>query len=125
MAAGLTDAWANVRYEALRSLQALGGTTTYRSQVIGRLLDADPRLQALSARIVGGICGDIASSVKPSLQALLASTNFRVRYEAALALLALGDTSGQATMQADRALPNPSHALLASQAYGAITAAKK
>ena len=72
--------------------------------------------------MVGSTCSDIVSTVKPSLVLLLASPNFRVRYDAALALFALGDKSGAATMLADGASTNPSQQRMATQAYSLITA---
>ena len=56
----------------------------------------------------------------PKLKLLLASTNFRVRYTAAMALLQLQDKSGQATMFTDSASANASQAAQALQAYNAI-----
>jgi len=118
------DAWPNVRYQALRALWVLGGAPANRTKVIARLLDADVRVKALAAKLVGQTCADIVSTVKPSLVLLLANANFRVRYEAALALFQLGDKSGAATMLADGASTNPSQRQMALQAYGLITAKK-
>ena len=124
--AGLvTDPWPKVRYQALQAIWVLGGAPANRAKVIGRMADTDPRVLALAAKLVGQTCGDIVSTVKPSLVTLLGSGNFRVRYEAALALLALGDTSGAATMLADGASTNLSQRQMAMQAYSLISAAKK
>jgi HEAT repeat protein len=124
MASALSDPWATVRLRGLQGLRALGAGATYRTQVIGRLLDTDPRVLSLAAQLVGATCRDIASQVTPSLKLLLASGNFRVRYDAALALFALGDTSGAATMLADQASPNPTQQRMAGMAYAQITAVK-
>ena len=121
VAGRLTDTSADVRLAALRGLSLLGAAAGSRQAVIGRMLDADVRVLALAAELVGQTCQDIASTVRPSLVALLASTNFRVRYQAALALYAHGDKSGAATMKTDSGSGNPSQALQAGQAYSQIT----
>ena len=126
LAALVTDPWPKVRYQALQAIWILGGAPANRAKVIGRMADTDPRVLALAGRkLVGQTCSDISSTVKPSLVTLLGSANFRVRYEAALALLQLGDTSGAATMLADGATTNLSQRQMAIQAYSLISAAKK
>ena len=121
VAAKLTDLSADVRYAALRGLVILGATAGPRTAIVGRMLDADPRIQALAAEVVGRTCLSIKATVRPTLVSLLASTNFNVRYHAALALHAHGDKSGAATMLADSLSPNPSVATQAKQAYRLIT----
>ncbi len=121
MAGRLADLSADVRLAALRGLSLLGAVGPHRQAVIGRMLDADPRVKALAADLVGQTCSDIASTVRPSLVSLLASTSFHVRHKAALALYAHGDGFGAATMKTDSASRNPSIRLQASQAYRQIT----
>jgi len=117
---GLTDPAAEVRVEALRALLVLGGGTTYRENVITMLGDADDRVVAVAIRSVGQTCRDIAARVNPALLGLLFSMNFQVRYEASLALNALGDKTGLATMQADAMPPNLSQQQQATQAINII-----
>ncbi|MFV1959901.1 MAG: HEAT repeat domain-containing protein [Planctomycetota bacterium] len=117
----LTDPSSDVRYVALQGLEVLGGTSLYSTAVIARLGDRSGRIQALAARLSGPIGASVKTTLIPKLKGLLASTSFRVRYEAALALKALGDKSGAATMRADRASKNPSIAKMAAYAHKLIT----
>ena len=121
LAGRLTDQAAPVRLAALRGVMLASAAVTYRTAVIGRMLDADPRIQALAAELVGQTCSNIASTVRPTLVSLLASTSFHVRLKAALALFAHGDKTGGLTMKADALSPNPSIAAQAAQAYRLIT----
>ena len=120
-ASALQDADATVRWTALQGLGLLGGAAQNRSAVLLLLNDTDPRVQGLAARITGAISSDISSQVTPGLKALLGSTTFSVRREAALALLQLHDKSGLQTMQADAASTNPSIAATATQAVSQIS----
>jgi|GEM_PF-4062903 len=117
---GLTDPAPEPRLEALRAVLGLGGGTKYRENVITMLGDMDDRVVAVAARSVGQTCGDIAARVNPALLGLLFSMNFQVRYEASLALNALGDKTGLATMQADAMPPNLSQQQQATQAINII-----
>jgi HEAT repeat protein len=123
--AATRDADAYVRATALESLIALGGGPTYREGIIGLLGDADVRVQALAINYLGRSGGDIAARLQAALRGLLASGNFNVRHEAALALFAHGDSFGAATMLADSAALNISQARKARQAYDLITGVKK
>jgi len=117
----LGDPAAGVRYVALQGLEVLGMAASYPTAVFPRLGDMSGRVQALAARLSGQVGGSSKATVIPKLKGLLASTNFRVRYEAALALKALGDKSGATTMLTDRASKNPSVAKMAAAAYRIIT----
>jgi HEAT repeat protein len=117
------DSDATTRLVALQGVAHYQGLVTHRAAVLLRLSDPDPRVQALAAKAVGGSCADVKTTVVPKLKILLASTNFRVRHNAAMALLQLQDKSGQATMQADALSTNVSQARQAKAAYDAITKA--
>lgn len=117
---GLTDTAPAVRLVALQGLATAGALTANRTAIASLLTDADVRVQQRAALFVGATFGDSPSTVVPTLKGLLLSTSFAVRREAALALLALKDKSGLATMQADRASTNPSQAASAQAAYTQI-----
>ena len=107
-----------------RSLGVAGKESKYRDDVIARLDDADPRVQALAAESVARTCKDIASQVSDPLKKMLGSDSFEVRYQASLALLALGDTSGDETMLADQTTDNDTQKAQAKAAYDSIAAQK-
>ena len=119
-ASALTDTSAPVRLAGLRGLVSRNAHGAKRTAVMKLLVDPDVRVKMLATRCVGATCLDIKSTVIPTLKTLLASPTFAVRREAALALLALQDKGGQATMLADSASTNPAQATQAALAHTQI-----
>ena len=118
------DAVGDVRLAALRAIHDRSAGQGVRGAVIPLLQDADARVQALAAYHLGqNLAGDFIN-FRQQLLNMLGSGNFKVRYEAALALLAYKDKGGANTMLADQKTQKTSQRLQAADAYQRITSAR-
>jgi HEAT repeat protein len=118
------DTVGDVRLAALRAIHDRSSGQGVRGAVIPLLQDADARVQALAAyHLRQNLAGDI-NTFRQQLLNMLGSGNFKVRYEAALALLAYNDKGGANTMLADLATAKASQRLQAADAYQRITSAR-
>ena len=118
----LADPVADVRYEALRALQALKLDAANVAPVAVCLGDADVRIQLLACQILEATkAAGFNAVLQGQLQALVASPTFLVRHGAAKALFAYGDNFGAAQMAIDKGAGSLSQRKMASQAHALIT----
>lgn len=90
-----------VAVAAVEALATLGKADATRDELVGLLDVADATVQAAAIRALGFAARDTRAATLGKLRSLLASANFRVRCEAALALAEAKDGTGYAAMLAD------------------------
>ena len=114
------DPSGDVRLAALMALIEMGEDGAQVTTVLGLLADADARVQRRAAESLRSTGMAPWPATQAALQGLLASANFLVRYEAALALGAYGSSAGVATMTADAAAGPKDQRIMATQALSIL-----
>lgn len=116
----LLDGSADVRLAALGALSRLAAEGQYLPEIAQLMADTDKRVQTGAIETIGRVSPSLGKDVKTALLSLLGDSNFRVRYEAALALYLHRDRSGGPVMQKDSFSTNASQASLAARLYTLI-----